>query len=321
MKKLVVTALVVLLCALGFSLRIGFSSFQMGNDWNIQLWEGAEKAMKAQGWEVVHNNAEGDTSRQLAALEGFLSARVDAVIIGGGEGGALAPAIAKLSIAGIPVITVDNISEHSYVSIIPNNYQSTEALALFLVNKLQREGKVVHLTIPGLGWYTVTIRDEIAQKIFEIEGMNLVGILDSGLADAVQKSMNAVRSTMLSHPDLKAVYCSWGMPALGAVNAIRAAGKQKDVFVVCTDADRPVLLEMMKDDSPLAAVAAQVPFVMGELAVEFAYKAVVEKADVAKIAYPPMYIVTKEPELVPPGIGVLSPDEAWDMIYPGVPKR
>jgi ribose transport system substrate-binding protein len=331
MKKGLILLLAVLIsCSFGWveatasstqQKTVGFASFQMGNDWNIQLWQGAESVFNKWGWKVIQTNADGDTQKELSALEGFLSAGVDAVIVGGGEGGALAPAITKLSKAGIPVVTVDIVNPDSYTNIVPNNYKSTLALSLFVVNKMQGKGKIVHLTIPGLGWYTVTIRDDIADKVFEIEKMNMIGILDSGLAEAVQQSMNAVRSTLLKHPDLGAVYCSWGMPAIGAAKAVRAARKQNQVIVVCTDADRAVLLDMMEDDSPIAAVAAQVPKKMGELAAEYTHKALIEKAKVPMVIYPPMYIVTKQPDLVMPGIEAISPDAAWDMIYPGVEKK
>lgn len=325
MKKVIlilsILTFVVLISSQAFAVTVGFSSFQMGNDWNIQLWEGAKEVFDSYGWKVIHTNAQADTSKQLTALEGFLSSKVDAVVVGGGQGNALETAIKNLEDAGIPVITVDIASPSSSLSVIPNNYQSTEAISLFIVNKLKGQGKVAHLTIPGMDWYTVVIRDEVADLIFKIEGLDNLGILDSGLADAVQKSMNAVSSTLLSNPDLKAVYSSWGMPAIGAVKAIRKMKAENKVVVVCTDADRAVLLEMMKADSPLGAVAAQVPTLMGKMSAEYINKIVVEKIDVSGVVYPPMYIVTKEPDLVPPGIKTLTPDEAWDLIYPGAPKE
>ena len=124
MKKGLILVIVILIscflvwaqanAASGEKKTVGFASFQMGNDWNIQLWEGAESVFKTYGWKVMHTNAQGDTQKELSALDGFLSAGVDAVIVGGGEGGALAPAITKLSKSGIPVVTVDIVNPDSY---------------------------------------------------------------------------------------------------------------------------------------------------------------------------------------------------------------
>jgi len=298
---------------------VGLASFQMGNDWNIQLADGAKGVMESYGWEVLHTNAEFNTDNQTMALEGFLSRKVDGVIIGGGMAPALAPVIHDLAEAGIKVVAIDITSPECVSNIFPDNYMTTELLGVYSINKMNaRGGKAVHLSIPGSGWHTVEIRDQLADLIFDLEGVE-VTMLDSGAADAVSKSMTAVRSALLSTPDLDMVYCSWGMPAIGATRAIREAGKQDDVFVVCTDADRVVLEEMAKEDSPIAAVIGQQPFIMGEMAAGTLMRAFNGETDIPKIQFAPFVFVTKDPNLVPPGPTVVTPEEAWSIIYPDVP--
>lgn len=294
---------------------IGFSSFQMGNDWNIQVWEGAEAKLEKLGWDVIHTNAETDSNQQISHLEGFLSKDVDAVIVGGGMAPALEPTFKELKEAGIPVIGIDFLSEFCYTNIFIDNYRSSVALSWFLINKVNaKEGsKILHLTIPGSGWHTVVIRDKVASMLFDLEGMNIVSKQDSGLAQAVSKSLDATRSTLISHPDLSAVYSSWGMPAVGAAKAIRAKGS--DAFIVNTDADRAVLKEMAKDDSPIAASVAQSPRLMGKMAVEYAQQAL-EGGEVSKINFGPFHVVTKEPEFLPEGIPSWTPKECWQERYP-----
>lgn len=304
--------------ATGDKLVIGLASFQQGNDWNIQVAEGAKAAIAERGWEVVHTNAEADTNAMITALEGFLSQGVDAVIIGGGAAPAFESIIADLEEAGIPVVTLDITSENAATNIYPDNYMTTELLAVFAVNYMEaKPGVYAHLTIPDFGWKTVDIRDKVADLVFEIEGWELTGILDSGLSDAVNQSMTATRSALLANPDLNLVYSSWGMPAVGAARAIREAGLQDQVFVVCTDADRIVLAEMAEEDSPILGVIGQRPYDMGVMAVDFIAQAYAGE-DLPTIAFAPFYFVTKYPEMVPPGVEVLSPEEAWDALYPNV---
>ncbi len=298
---------------------IGLASFQQGNDWNIQVAEGVKAKGAELGWEVIQTNAEADSDAQLTALEGFLSQGVDGVVIPGGSGPALEPIIKEFKDAGIPVVTVDLTSLNATTNIYPDNYMTTELLAVFSVNKMQAvPGKYAHLTVPNLGWKTVDIRDKVADLAFEIEGWELTGILDSGIADAVNQSMTATRSALLANPDLSLIYSSWGMPAVGAARAIREAELQDEVFVVCTDADRIVLSEMAEEDSPIAGVIGQRPFEMGEMAVEFLGKAMAGDTNIPTIAFAPFYFVTKEPQFLPPGVDVLSPTEAWDALYPNV---
>lgn len=298
---------------------IGLASFQLGNDWNIQAAEGVKAKAAELGWEVIQTNAESNSDAQLTALEGFLSQGVDAVVIPGGSGPALEPIIKQFKDAGIPVVTIDLTSLNATTNIYPDNYMSTELLAVFAVNKMEAvPGKYAHLTVPNMGWKTVDIRDKVADLAFEIEGWESTGILDSGIADAVNQSITATRSALLANPDLNLLYSSWGMPAVGAARAIREAQLQDSVFVVCTDADRIVLAEMAEEDSPIAAVIGQRPFDMGTMAVDYLVKAFDGDTDIPTITYAPFYFVTKEPQLLPPGVEVLNPEEAWNALYPNV---
>jgi len=298
---------------------IGLASFQQGNDWNIQVADGVKAKAAELGWEVIQTNAETNSDAQLTALEGFLSQGVDGVVIPGGMAPALEPIIKEFKEAGIPVTTVDLTSLDAVTNIFPDNYMSTELLAVYAVNKMNAvPGVYTHLSIPDSGWKTVDIRDKVADLVFEIEGWELTGWLDTGLADAVNQSMTATRSTLLANPDVDLIYTSWGMPAVGAANAIRDAEMQDSVFILCTDADRIVLAEMMEEDSPIAGVIGQRPLDMGEMAVDFLAKAFAGDKDIPKIAFAPFYFVTKHPELLPPGVAALSPEEAWDKLYPDV---
>ncbi len=298
---------------------IGLASYQLGNDWNIQVAEGVKAKAAEMGWEVIQTNAETDSEAQLTALEGFLSQGVDGVVVPGGAGPTLEPVIAELKAAGIPVVTVDLTTQNSVTDIFPDNYMTTELLSVFSVNKMNGvAGKYVHLTIPDFGWKTVDIRDKVADLVFEIEGWTYLGVLDSGLADAVNQSMTAVRSALLANPDLNLVYSSWGMPAVGAAKAIRESGMQDQVFVVCTDADRIVLAEMAEEDSPIMGVIGQRPFDMGSMAVDYLQKAFNGDTNIPKTAFAPFYFVTDHPELLPPGVETKTPEEAWEILYPNV---
>jgi ribose transport system substrate-binding protein len=297
---------------------IGVASFQQGNDWNIQVADGAKAKIEELGWEVVHTNAEGDMDAMLTALEGFLAQGVDGVVVPGGSGPALEPMIQQFAEAGIPVVTIDITSQYAVTNIYPDNYMTTELLAVFAVNKMDgMPGKYAHLTIPDFGWKTVDIRDKVADLVFEIEGWEFTGILDSGLADAVNQSKTAARSALLANPDMDLIYSSWGMPAIGAAAAIREAELTDQVFVVNTDADRIVLAEMAEEDSPIAACIGQRPLDMGAMAVDYLEKAFAGEENIATITFAPFYFVTYEKELVPPGVEVLTPEEAWPILYPG----
>jgi len=54
------------------------------------------------------------------------------------------------------------------------------------------------------------------------------------------------------------------------------------------------------------------------MAVEFLAKDFAGDENIATITFAPFYFVTYGKELVPPGVEVLTPEEAWVVLYPGV---
>jgi len=54
------------------------------------------------------------------------------------------------------------------------------------------------------------------------------------------------------------------------------------------------------------------------MAVEYLEKAFKGDKNIPKTAYAPFYFVTKHPEVLPPGLDVVTPEEAWAKLYPNV---
>ena len=74
-----------------------------------------------------------------------------------------------------------------------------------------------------------------------------------------------------------------------------------------------------QDDSPIAAVIGQKPTLEGEMAIDYLERAFNEDPNIPKIAFAPFIFVTKEPQLLPPGVESADPKQAWSILYPDIP--
>ncbi len=86
------------------------------------------------------------------------------------------------------------------------------------------------------------------------------------------KGLNAAQDVLTANPDVSAIYGACGPPILGALQAIKAAGKKPaDVVVVGFDASPDEIAAIMAGDQ--AGSVAQFPAKMGSLGIETAVAA------------------------------------------------
>jgi ABC-type sugar transport system substrate-binding protein len=86
------------------------------------------------------------------------------------------------------------------------------------------------------------------------------------------KGLNAAQDLLTAHPDLTAIYSACGPPVIGALQAIKAAGKKSGaIIVVGFDASGDELKAIVAGDE--AGSVAQFPSKMGSLGIETAVAA------------------------------------------------
>lgn len=298
----------------GKGLKIALSSQHLTNDFNRGVVAGVKAKCEELGAEVVTANAKGDSNQQVSDIENFITMGVDAIIIGGGEGPAFAPVMKKMAEKGIPCITVDITSEYSTCNLTSDNFNGGEQLGHYVVNKLSGKGNILLLDTPG--WKSLEIRIRMLNAvIMDYPNMKVVHTISIGTQDAVNNYYKEVKAYLLGNKDINCIYCSWGLAAVGAAQAVRELGLQDKIFVVCTDADQVVLEEMRKADSPLTAVVGQYPDRLGSGAVEMAVSAA-NGNKVPGEAYAPIILIEKEDSKAwfsAPSI--MSVDEAWKALY------
>jgi ABC-type sugar transport system substrate-binding protein len=105
-----------------------------------------------------------------------------------------------------------------------------------------------------------------------------------------QKAANIANDTLQRHPDLVAIFCANDGMALGAVEAARAAGKDK-LIVVGVDGNSDAVKSILA--GRLNASVAQLPYLVGKQSVE-TMKKVLAGEKVEEWTYVPTLVLTKE---------------------------
>lgn len=294
---------------------VGVASLHLVNDWNTFATEEVRNYLEARGYTVIHTNAMDSTSQMVKDVENLIERKVDGIIIAGGE----AHAFMNLSItaknAGIKVIGMDMYLPGASSGVAADNYTGGTQIGQFMVNKMHGSGKFIILNSPG--WQSLTIRRRMALAVFEdFPGMKLVGEYEVA-TDPLQSSSDFVKAAVQNHPDLEGVLATWGLPGIGAANAVQELGLQDQICVVCADSDREVMEKMSEDDAPKMANIGQDPRKNGAYAAEMMDKALTKgDADMPTMFFAPTLMVSNDDHNIDfPEIIRINMKDLWDRVY------
>jgi len=284
MKNLNISLLIIVIC---FSFILGCQRGDksgsptvalvmktLNNPFFIDMENGAKKVADSLGIQLVSQAAERevDVEKQMQIIENLIQRKVDAICVAPSGSREIVPAICKANRAGIPVLTIDTRVDKPTLEeagcqvatfIGSDNFEGGRIAGEFIVKKLNGTGKVAILEgIPGhetgdarlAGFY---------KAVDNVPGLEIVASQTANWER--DQGFNVFQNILQAHPDVQAVFACNDMMALGAVEAIATAGKDKKILVMGFDATTDAR-EAIKAGTIVGSVA-QNPYEMGRLAV------------------------------------------------------
>ena len=197
--------------------------------------EGFEKAAEGRDWTIDVVDTQGDVAAVISRMEDAVTRRVDAIVINV-DPAQISAGLAAAEEAGIPVVGMDSGSDPRLVAnVTSNGYAMAAETAAYVVDRLDGEGRVVMFVFDAFP--PVQARGVVADAVFgnypDIEIVDRVtpDVADGGIADS-RARMEAILAANPDAGSLSAVWAAWDQPALGALQAIEAAGREDEGIVV-----------------------------------------------------------------------------------------
>jgi len=270
---------------------VGLSISTLNNPFFVDLRDGAQAAATRLNVNLVVLDAQNDSAREASQIEDLIQKKVAVIAINPTDSDAIAPTIRKVQGAKIPVITVDRGANGVTVAahIASDNVAGGKMAAQYVAKRLKGKGNVVMLEgIAG----TSAARDRgkgFRDGLKAYPGIKLVAVQTADFDRA--KGLSVMENILQAQKKVDAVFAQNDEMALGAIQAIAAAKREKEMFVVGFDAIADALAAIKA--GTMAATIAQQPKVMGRLAVENAVK-IIKKQRVSKFTPVPLKLVTKQ---------------------------
>jgi ribose transport system substrate-binding protein len=232
-----------------------------------QFWltvkAGAEAAAKEGNAQVVWQGPakETEVEKQINIIEDMVSSKVSAIVMAACDETALIRPVENAIAAGIPVVTIDSgIKSDIPVSLVAtDNVAGAKLAAKELARLIGGEGEVG--LIPFVkGAATSEMREQgFKDGLAELPGLKLVATLYSQSDAAL--AMNITQDMLTSNPNIKGIFATNEPSAIGAAQAIKAAGKTGVVKLVAFDASTQELSAL--NEGAIQALVVQNPFKMG----------------------------------------------------------
>jgi ribose transport system substrate-binding protein len=183
---------------------------------------------------------EQDVAGQIRLVEQMVAEGVNALVIAPADSQALVATCKKAQDAGIVVVNIDNKLDDDVLArrklsipfVGPNNRAGALSVGRYVAGRLKRGDKVAILEgVPGA--YNAVERRIGFERAAEAAGLVVAA---SQSAHWETAKANQIAASLLTEiPDLKAFLCANDSMALGAVAAIRAAGREGQVQVAGFD--------------------------------------------------------------------------------------
>ena len=263
----------------------------LANEFFLTMENGAKAHQKAHAaqYDLIANGIkdETDTAAQIKLVEQMIVSHVNALVIAPADSKALVPVLKKAVDAGILVVNIDNkldeaaLKEKGYTVpfVGPDNRKGAKLVGDYLGKQIKKGDQVG--IIEGVSTtFNAQQRTLGFQDAMSAVGAKVVSV-QSGQWEIA--SGNTVASAMLNaNPNIVALLCGNDNMAIGAVSAVRTAGKTGKVKIVGYDNIQAI--KPMLADGRVIATADQFGSQQAVFGIETVLKAIAEKKNQASMA-------------------------------------
>ena len=222
----------------------------------------------AKGWNVTVTDTNADFNELVNRIDNAVTQGVDAIVLGMGDPAQMTKGLESAAAAGIPVFGLDaGVADNMALNITSDNGQLGKETAHQLAEAIGGKGNVVMFTHdphPG-----VRARAEAAAAEFaNYPDITVIEKKHIEVPGPVDFARTLTQDLLTANPDagsIAGIWAGWDEPALGAVQAIEAAGRA-EILVVGIDGTDFAKAEIAKGGPFNASIAQDFDGMAAQLA-------------------------------------------------------
>jgi ABC-type sugar transport system substrate-binding protein len=275
--------------------------FQEDQYMRLVLFGMREAARKADV-DLLEGNSTNKPEKEIELINTYVARKVDAICIAPLSKKGSVPALQLARDKGITIIVqstpVEGDIGSAYIECDPRDLgiQTGKAARKYIQEKLGGKARIALIAFRSQVPEQSDARTEgFRSQIADLPDVQVVAEQDAWLPEmAVRK----VGDILTAHPEINLIWSANEGGTIGAVLAVKNAGKAGKIAVFGTDSSEQLLDFLLSDDNVLQAITSQRPVDVGRLAIEAALK-VLKGQPVQKKTYLSGILLSREdPEAV-----------------------
>ncbi len=255
----------------GGKIKVGLITKTETNPFFVKMKQGAQKEAAAKGATLMTaaGKFDGDNESQVTAIENMIAAGVKGILITPSDTKAIVPAIEKARKRKILVIALDTPTDPQSATdalFATDNLKAGQLIGQYAKAEMKsKPAKIATLDLaPGIS-VGILRHNGFLQGFGIKEGDPSIACSQDTQGDQA-KGQTAMENCLQKAPDINLVYTINEPAALGAYNALKAKGREKDVLIVSVDGGCTGTSAVKSGE--IAATSQQYPLKMAQLGVD-----------------------------------------------------
>ncbi|HEY8784732.1 MAG TPA: D-ribose ABC transporter substrate-binding protein [Mucilaginibacter sp.] len=277
MKNLKVLLLLMLVFAAGCKNRtnsakqkkIAIVVSTLNNPWFVFLAQTAAAKAKSLGYETKIFDSQNNTALETDNFENAIAAGYGAILFNSTDANGSVVNVKRAKKAGVPVFCMDrevNTTDGATSQILSDSYSGCVSLAKYFTQTMHKKGNYAELLGIVSDNNTWSRSKGFHSLVDYYPGLKMVAQQSADFDR--NKAMEVMESILQAHPNIDAVFAGNDAMAMGAYQALVAAGKAGHVKVFGFDGAEDAV-QAIKENK-ISATAMQFPKVMAETAAIYA---------------------------------------------------
>jgi ribose transport system substrate-binding protein len=265
----------------------------LNNPWFVVLAESAAERARELGYEANIFDSQNNSAKEAEHFDNIIAMKYDAILFNPTDADGSVLNVKRAKDAGIPTFCMDreiNSRDAAVTQLLSDNFTGCVKLGQYFVRQMDQKGHYVEILGLVGDNNTWNRSNGFHSVVDEFPGLQMVARQSADFDR--NKAMDVMETIMQAHPDIHAVFCGNDAMAMGAYQAIRAAGKAGEIKVFGFDGARDAVQGIA--EGKIEATVMQFPVLMSRTSAELADQYIRGKRDFSSKTPVEVILVNRE---------------------------
>jgi len=265
----------------------------LNNPWFVVLGESAAARARELGYEAQIFDSQNNSAKEAEHFDNIVAMGYDAILFNPTDADGSVRNVKRAKEAGIPTFCMDreiNSKDAATTQLLSDSFTGCVKLGQFFVRQMEKKGNYVEI-LGLVGDNNTWNRSKGFHSVVD-EFPELKMVAQQSADFDRNKAMDVMETIMQANPAIDAVFCGNDAMALGAYQAVLAAGKADKVKIFGFDGSDDAINGIA--DGKIAATVMQFPVLMSRTSADLADQYIRGKRDFKSKTPVEVVLVTAE---------------------------